>query len=81
MVCGLLLVVVLLCALVPLVDAFDDAVLSHPVAPLLLLGLTVAMVAAYPATATWNPARWSTLLYFMLINLILLIIKCNSSYL
>ena len=58
-VCGILLVLILFALLVPFMDTLDHALLTHPSSPLVVFGLSVAMVAAYPASASWNPARYA----------------------
>ncbi|XP_047741450.1 uncharacterized protein LOC108670816 [Hyalella azteca] len=59
-VCGALLGLLLLVLLVPTMGALDEALLTRPQAPVVVFCFTLAAVAAYPATATWNPARGDT---------------------
>ncbi|KAK4292815.1 hypothetical protein Pmani_034442 [Petrolisthes manimaculis] len=58
--CGLLLVSILLCVLLPWVDVLDHLTLTHPASPALSITLTLAMVVCYPATDRWTPARGDT---------------------
>lgn len=54
---GLVLALTLLIPLVPLIDHLDNYLLTNPIAPILLLSLSILMIIYYPNSRKWTPTR------------------------
>lgn len=54
---GLFLAVALMFPLVPLVDHLDKYFLTSPLAPFLLLVISILMIVYYPNSGKWTPTR------------------------
>ncbi|XP_060527506.1 sphingosine-1-phosphate phosphatase 1-like [Cylas formicarius] len=57
---GLALVTTLMFPLVPLVDYLDDYFITNPLAPFLLIVLSILMIVYYPNSGKWTPTRGDT---------------------
>ncbi len=57
---GLWFALLLLVFVLPLVDASDQLLLSHPLAPVTTVAISLAAIIYYPGSDRWTPARYIT---------------------